>query len=192
MDTTIYILRLQEGKYYVGKTDDVAKRYQQHLKGYGSAWTKKYKPISIARQIENASPFDEDRYVKEYINVYGIQNVRGGSYVQIELSDEQENALKLEIRAATDKCTRCGRDGHFVKNCYARTEVKEESDDESDNEWGCEYCDRTFTTAYGCGVHQRSCKEKNSKVSGKCYRCGREGHYSPDCYASRHVKGYEL
>jgi hypothetical protein len=188
MDTTIYILKLQEGKYYVGKTDDVAKRYQQHLKGYGSAWTKKYKPISIAKQIENSSPFDEDRYVKEYMNVFGIQNVRGGSYVQIELSDEQENALKLEIRAATDKCTRCGRDGHFVKNCYARTQVEEESDDE----WGCEYCDRTFTTKFGCCVHEKSCKEKNSKVSGKCYRCGREGHYSPDCYASRHVKGYEL
>ena len=196
MATTIYILRLQGGKYYVGKTDDVDRRYQQHVKGYGSAWTKKYKPISIAKQIANASPFDEDRYVKEYMNIFGIQNVRGGSYVQIELSDEQENALTLEIRGATDKCTQCGRSGHFVKDCYAKKDVSgkkiEYESESSDDEWGCEYCDRTFTTAYGCSVHQRSCIEKNSKVSGACYRCGRAGHYSPDCYASRHIRGYEL
>lgn len=25
-----------------------------------------------------------------------------------------------------------------------------------------------------------------------CYRCGRPGHYSPDCYARTHQKGYAL
>ena len=43
--TNIYVLKLQGGRYYVGKSQDVIGRYKQHMDGKGSAWTKKYKPI---------------------------------------------------------------------------------------------------------------------------------------------------
>jgi predicted GIY-YIG superfamily endonuclease len=64
--TNIYILRLKGGRYYVGKSDDVLHRYQQHINGHGSAWTRKYSPVSLEKIISGASPFDEDKVTKEY------------------------------------------------------------------------------------------------------------------------------
>ena len=38
--TNVYVLELAEGKYYIGSSKNVTKRYQQHVSGYkGSAWT---------------------------------------------------------------------------------------------------------------------------------------------------------
>ena len=40
MTTNIYILKLENNKYYVGKTDNLEQRKQQHLNGSASSWTK--------------------------------------------------------------------------------------------------------------------------------------------------------
>lgn len=198
--STIYVLRLKGGRYYVGKSNNVMNRYKQHLNGSGSAWTKKYKPISVEKTIRNVSPFEEDKITKEYMSTYGIDKVRGGSYVEIKLSEFHMAALNMEIWAANDLCTQCGRSGHFVKDCYATTDAsgnkieyedsEESEESEESDKWCCEYCDRTFTTAFGCGVHEKSCKKNVKKTA--CYRCGRSGHYSQDCYARTHCKGYTL
>jgi hypothetical protein len=118
MTTTIYILKLNNSKYYVGKTNrSVNERYQEHLEGIGSFWTKKYKPLSVVKQIENSSPFDEDRYVKEYMAIYGIENVRGGSYNQEELNGDTIKFLKNELRTSNNECYKCGSTSHFASEC---------------------------------------------------------------------------
>jgi predicted GIY-YIG superfamily endonuclease len=132
--TTIYVLRLQGGKYYVGKTENPQKRFQEHKDGRGSSWTRLYPPIGIYKLQQNASPFDEDKVTKEMMAKYGIDNVRGGSYVTEELDEVQEEALRRELWAAQDCCTNCGRKGHFVKDCYARTDVSGNRLDDSEDE----------------------------------------------------------
>ena len=62
--TNIYVLLLEHNKYYVGKSNSVKERFEQHKNGMGSVWTRMYKPISLEKTIDQASPFDEDRYVK--------------------------------------------------------------------------------------------------------------------------------
>jgi len=118
----IYILRLRAGKYYIGKTKNVDKRWVEHTEGCGSGWTKKYPPLSLVKSVVSTSHFDEDRYVKEYMGKYGIENVRGGTYSNMVLDANCIALLEKEIRHSKNLCVRCGRGTHFVKDCYATTD----------------------------------------------------------------------
>jgi hypothetical protein len=71
-----------------------------------------------------------------------------------------------------------------------------DSEDSFDSdELYCEFCDRPFTTALDCSVHEKTCKAKNvksrivksttTKISQICHICGRSGHLPKDCKVTR-------
>ena len=94
---------------------------------------------------------------------YGINNVRGGSFCQIELDQENINTINKMINGSTDKCYKCGGD-HFSSFCSL---VKK-------NEYN-------------------NCPNLGKNTSQVvCFRCQRDGHSADDCYAKTDKNGEEL
>jgi hypothetical protein len=199
----IYILQLEQGKYYIGKTSNPQFRIESHFNFNGSAWTVKYKPIKLIKLIPNCDDYDEDKYTRIYMDKYGIQNVRGGSYVKIKLDTTIITHLQQMSNGTNNKCFICSKKGHFAKDCE-ENECWETESDGSENIWCCDYCEKEFIDPKKCEYHEKYCNYRNKKYNKYeseeenksdddcCFRCGREGHFASSCYASRDIEGNYL
>lgn len=120
--TFVYILKLNAdevgiNKWYVGRTTNIQNRINAHFNGNGAIWCKKYLPIKVEEVIEITDNFQEDTMVKKYMDKYGIDNVRGGSYSELTLNQNKIDLIEREIRNTKDLCFNCGSSEHFVNNC---------------------------------------------------------------------------
>lgn len=84
----LYVLELENGKYYVGQTRNVQQRYLRHSRGKGANWTKLHKPVGIIKVVntkitdEHEAAILENQLTFEMAVQYGPDNVRGGGYCQ--------------------------------------------------------------------------------------------------------------
>ena len=119
----IYTLQLEEGKYYIGKTSNPDFRIEQHFQSGGAIWTKKYKPLNVVEIIPDCDDYDEDKYTRRYMDKYGIDNVRGGSFCEVILDESTIKLLEKMSKTTQNKCFTCGIIGHFSKECKTCEEL---------------------------------------------------------------------
>ena len=81
--TYIYKLYLEDDKIYIGKTNNLKRRINEHFSGMGSKVTQKFKPLKyeILEVCDGYFSNKQEQYhTKKNIRQYGYENVRGGKY----------------------------------------------------------------------------------------------------------------
>jgi len=185
----IYVLKLENNKYYIGKALNYKKRLEDHY-NININWIKKYKPINIIEVIPVVDDLDEDTYTIKYMKEKGINNVRGGTFVEIILDDVHINVIKKFIHESINKCYICGDNNHCTQDCKPI--------------YKC-YCIASYLSPHtinNCLLkpinnYLYDCEDDiidklKDKVKGTCYRCGRYGHYSTCCYDNEDINGYKI
>lgn len=94
----LYILKLEQSKWYVGITSKTPEeRFQEHvLKRRGAYWTMKYQPLEIELiedlgivSKEHAEKY-ENKITRQLMKERGLNNVRGG-----DLRDADEYIVRF-------------------------------------------------------------------------------------------------
>lgn len=140
----VYVLKLNNNKYYIGQTNNTNfKLTDIEL----NEWTKLYAPINI---IKLKSHHNEDKYVIKYMEKYGLNNVRGGQFNDVKLTDTQIETIKNIINKEIYLCSTC-KLPFISKNV---DNLSESSDSERLCECGhCESSesdDEDLVTEYSC------------------------------------------
>ena len=80
MNYFVYILKCINGCFYTGYTNDIAKRYAQHLAGNGAKYTRSFKPVEIVQTWyigENKSvAMQIEAYIKKLSRIQKIKLIQ--------------------------------------------------------------------------------------------------------------------
>ena len=118
----IYVLRLDNKPtpfFYVGKSSNIAERIQQHKDGRG-AYCVTGEPFTQVPPVTHGSVDNMDSWERDEVITrmfeFGINNVRGWMYTLKTMPVEQKVSAFDQICEKFDRCRKCGRGTHFVRD----------------------------------------------------------------------------
>ena len=118
----IYVLKLENNKYFINNSKKPHYDIKKLFSFYNDSpkWIKKYKPNKLICIYKfNESTDDVNILTLKYMKKYGIENVRGGCFSSLNLSNYDLytiNLLNYNINKDS-QCTRCNRFGHNYTDC---------------------------------------------------------------------------
>jgi predicted GIY-YIG superfamily endonuclease len=193
----VYALKLRDNKYYVGYSTHLRSRVNLHREGKGAAWTRIHNFESIVELKVGGTKADETQLTLEYMKRHGWQNVRGGPYVEVNMPKPPPE-FEEEM-----SCFVCRSTGHLVADCPENR--RQQSEQPAKQEQRKPVPEPPFTTAFNAlataflstafpsaAPSPRSAPRMSvyqSRTTDRCYRCGRSGHYSNNCWARKDVDG---
>ena len=123
----VYVLRLEDGTYYVGESQDTDVRVAQHLAGEGAS-------VTVGKDAVRVSPYTapipghleawERAETLERMFRHGIEKVRGWMFTTPVMSPDQRESAFEQICVYKKLCTTCGRGGHFAASCFANSKAQ--------------------------------------------------------------------
>lgn len=112
----IYVLKLIDERYYVGRTGNILRRIKQHFSGYGAKYTKEFKPLKVIEVKEEFTNDDERKMTFKYVDKYGWEKVRGSYWCSIEIK------RKLNLNSYENMKTQ--RDKELLETTKINDEIK--------------------------------------------------------------------
>jgi ribosomal protein L37E len=160
----------------------------------------------------------EDALVCQYMCKYGINNVRGGTFSNVNLREDQRERIDPQLRHQGNTCFNVGSPNHFATSCpkisVGGNQILRDGNETSRNHGTrrrlkCTRCGRNskhtekdcfaFTDVDG-DVLMRDVDDDavddrdhiSIESDSRCARCGRDSHSQSNCYASTHIEGRSL
>lgn len=152
---TVYVLECEEGKYYVGSTTNRKRRFREHTQRKGSKWTRAYKPLRVLKEYRRIpSKFllgMESKVTAECMLEYGVNNVRGSMFCS------PRDYHMGDIDSLTKFL------GHYNDLNYRKVNL------------------RLSQTLPVSPATQRKRNNYAKIMDGKCFTCGKAGHFAASC-----------